>query len=606
MSVTNRMNYPIDDHPTLKYFIETHQSMLNYIMLSKGSSSECIFMNQKNVQNITKMQTFLQNEKENSIRCIAELSQTPVMKVDKFFFDALNCEPFNYKLFIFTIGFLYKTIIEKKMIHPSEMISSLTLVAYTPLSLLETPNLQCEEYHSQLCRILDEMDVPLTVLSLESKLQTMSTFDPIEEISHVNEINSLIEKWKENTNIKNLANETLSYGKDLFTVLFYTKSIKEIKLFFNSFCQYFNSSWTFISSSIINLIMGNSMVIKYDMTKYFEIIMIILSYVLKNEEFITDYAYLLHKLRPIINPSFTFSWIQLISENHFVHILLSKKDYWVILSFLISDFIVSTIYASDSNPSSQYFEIIYKGLLRFILIILHDFPDFIVYNTGIFLSLIPNNFTQIRNILLSSIPTNIKEYTLSQLNSKPTSIKLEKISIDTINDSISDIINLFKQKNSYNEISSFLIYISSKYIGNIKNNENLESVSKSDVYQIITILIEKLDFETNLILLNVLIDQLRFQYNTTLFFHRILLKLYESNIRLANIGLDELLLRLILERIVPKGYHPWGLLQLLNSIIKNKNKVLFECSFIKQNKKIQKIIESAETVLNCRKDLYNL
>ena len=90
MSVTNRMNYPIDDHPTLKYFIETHQSMLNYIMLSKGSSSECIFMNQKNVQNITKMQTFLQNEKENSIRCIAELSQTPVMKVDKFFFDDMS------------------------------------------------------------------------------------------------------------------------------------------------------------------------------------------------------------------------------------------------------------------------------------------------------------------------------------------------------------------------------------------------------------------------------------------------------------------------------------------------------------------------------------
>ena len=53
------------------------------------------------------------------------------------------------------------------------------------------------------------MEAPYHQLSTSSKLQTVSTFDPIEEIKELNEIENTLQNWKEVLNSQTFNEEEL-------------------------------------------------------------------------------------------------------------------------------------------------------------------------------------------------------------------------------------------------------------------------------------------------------------------------------------------------------------------------------------------------------------
>merc|ERR1719181_1867467 len=57
---------------------------------------------------------------------------------------------------------------------------------------------------------------------------------------------------------------------------------------------------------------------------------------------------------------------------------------------------------------TESIRLLYKGTLRVLLVLLHDFPEFLSDNHFIFCDVIPISCVQIRNLVLSAFPRNMK------------------------------------------------------------------------------------------------------------------------------------------------------------------------------------------------------
>lgn len=587
---------------------------------------------------VTRAQPFVVGWLRNSIPSVSLLCDLinqgfiTTTQLDRFFFDSLNKQPFNYRLFNFAIRFLHSTLFKMQIIKPHEMISSLTLVVSTPLSLLETNNNQSEACVNELKHVLDEMEVPLNFLS---KLQTMATFDPNEEIGEVDSIIASFNKWKsivedENANdetILKATKETFELGRDFFIVVLYNEDIRSNEDIGRLFrcakeCGTLKSNWVFVASSFEYCIGGNAMVLKYDMKIYFDALIELINVIYDDIEFLKMLANLLHNLRPLLMPSFTLSWIQLITEHHFVYGLVKNNDRqgWPAMSILLADYIVSVAYTVDTNPS-EVFDFIYKSLLRFILVLVHDFSDFIVAIVPEITSILQPQFTQVRNILLSAYPSDVTlvpiSFAMKNLEKVPGIDNFVQIPIPQEHlktelqfenaikseSAFTELAQQLDKQASSGAIASFVIYVRNVLLSQSNPKQILSSLFLSNnVYFIITELIKKLNADATQVLINVIIDQLRFPSLATLFFYKTVLTLLQPDVKhQAPVQLDELIVTCIMQRAVTPAPHPWGLRLLIREMMTNEEIKLFERPFVQKSDEIKKFLNAIVDVF-CKDD----
>lgn len=130
----------------------------------------------------------------------------------------------------------------------------------------------------------------------------------------------------------------------------------------------------------------------------------------------------LHIIQPIKYPGFAFAWLQLVSSKYLIAPILREQPYAetdpaaakkrevqqqytnLILDLLI--FYKEVFNVRQLNtPEMKNF---YKGTLRLLLVLLHDFPDFLCNNCFAFLEEIPESFMQVRNIMASAYPKGMR------------------------------------------------------------------------------------------------------------------------------------------------------------------------------------------------------
>ena len=63
---------------------------------------------------------------------------------------------------------------------------------------------------------------------------------------------------------------------------------------------------------------------------------------------------------------------------------------------------------NDESISKDFVKTYYKGTLRVLLVLLHDFPEFVSEFYYSLCEEIPEKFTQIRNIILAAFPKNLR------------------------------------------------------------------------------------------------------------------------------------------------------------------------------------------------------
>ncbi|OHT12509.1 hypothetical protein TRFO_17537 [Tritrichomonas foetus] len=633
-------NFP-EIKPVFEEFLSILRVMMKYMAKVTHSINDRIygFILQKVVEKVpqpfvTRAQPYVAGWLRNSIPSVSLLCDLmglgliTTAQLDRFFFDSLNKQPFNYRLYMFAIRFLQSTLVKQQLIQPSEMISSLTLVVSTPISMLETAASQQQEFINELRKVLDELEVPLHVLSPESKLQTMATFDPIEDISEVDTIIASFNKWKnvvedDNANddtVLKITKEMFELGRDFFVIVLLNGNKEDINRILRCAkeCNILKGSWESIAASFEYCIGGNSMVLEYDMKKYFDALIALLDVVYDDIELLTLFAALLHCLRPLLMPSFTFSWIQLISERQFVYNLISNKLGWSAMTTLLADYVVTVSFTVDTNHH-DVFDLLYKSLLRFVLVLIHDFPDFLVAIVPELVTLLPTSFTQLRNILLSATSYGIKTVTItSALKSLdkvpgidefisipvPQKHLIEKLQFaNAIKSEIAftELASQLEKRASNGAIASFVVFVTNVLLPQSSASQILSpQFSSIHVYFIVTELIKKLGPEAIVVLVNVIIDQLRYPCKTTLFFFKTALTLLRTEIKQQiPVSLEEIIIKTVMERAVTPPPHPWGLRLLIRELVTSKDFVLLERPYVSKSEDIQNFLKAiTETFCN--------
>merc|ERR1712045_1019200 len=118
------------------------------------------------------------------------------------------------------------------------------------------------------------------------------------------------------------------------------------------------------------------------------------------------FASALHVVQPLVIPGFAFAWLELVSHRMFLSNLLLVKGQkgWALAHQLLIDlflFLEPHLRKTELTNSIRH---LYKGTLRVLLVLLHDFPSFLAGYHLSFCNVIPENCVQLRNLVLSAFP----------------------------------------------------------------------------------------------------------------------------------------------------------------------------------------------------------
>lgn len=139
----------------------------------------------------------------------------------------------------------------------------------------------------------------------------------------------------------------------------------------------------------------------------------------------------LSALQPTRLPGFAFAWLELISHRNFMAKLLLAKGQkgWPLFQGLLGELFHFLEPYLRSAELTEPIRLLYKGTLRVLLVLLHDFPEFLCDFHFSFCDVIPPSCIQMRNLILSAFPRamrlpdpftpNLKVDLLPEINQPP-------------------------------------------------------------------------------------------------------------------------------------------------------------------------------------------
>ncbi|KAF5387155.1 hypothetical protein D9615_001699 [Tricholomella constricta] len=114
-------------------------------------------------------------------------------------------------------------------------------------------------------------------------------------------------------------------------------------------------------------------------------------------------------LQPTYFPGFAFSWMCLISHRLFMPKLLlseNREGWSAFHKLLLSLFKFLNPFLQDYDVQPAACDL-YRGALRLVLVLLHDFPEFLSEYYFSLCDVVPPNCVQLRNIILSAFPPSL-------------------------------------------------------------------------------------------------------------------------------------------------------------------------------------------------------
>jgi hypothetical protein len=141
-------------------------------------------------------------------------------------------------------------------------------------------------------------------------------------------------------------------------------------------------------------------------------------------------------------------------------------------------------------------------------------------------------------------------------------------------------------------ISAFIVYLSNAGLPSVQLKEILTGLESIQMFVVISNLIERFVAKPDVVLLliNAMIDQLRYPSRTTLFFYFALVNLFtnDNNPRIPA-GLNELILRAVIERVSTPSPLPWGLRLLVANLL---GTAVWSLPFVKNSDVVTKLLKA--------------
>ncbi|EIW72732.1 hypothetical protein TREMEDRAFT_72862 [Tremella mesenterica DSM 1558] len=340
--------------------------------------------------------------------------------------------------------------------------------------------------------------------------------------------------------------------------------------------------------------------------------------------------------QPVYAPRFAFGWFSIVTHRLFMPKMLQgpRDDGWSeyhrCLMWMLR-FLSPMLKTGDMTASSRF---LIRATLRLMLVLLHDFPDFLSEFYHTLSTAIPTTSVQMRNVVLSAFPSSeaplpshyaslaelvplmqrfptVRSDYVSILNSgnlkagidqfvrngQPTPQILagelkNRIAVKTLASDGTPTITW-----NHTMLHAVTFYLGTSAIGRRASQSGHASFDpRAGEVTLLTHLAIVLPPEGQYYLLSVIADQLRYPSAHTLFFISYVLYLFSASCRSATEtpnDLAERIARILLERVLVKKPHPFGLVVAFIELLDNDQYGFFDQGFIKAEPEVAALFSQA-------------
>ena len=338
-------------------------------------------------------------------------------------------------------------------------------------------------------------------------------------------------------------------------------------------------------------------------------------------------------LSPCYFPAFIYGWLMLISHRHFMPNILKLSDDRVSNRYELKPLDANIMKRQGWEPFVEIMEKalgyicqslkpdtislsplaidLYRGVLRIILVLHHDFPEFLAENHFRLCNSIPRYCTQLYNLILSAYPSSFPELPsayvaglkvdrLEEMKKEPRMVGdyttvLRKTHAKNITDialkrdDISDddlgylraLANVSSQRNP-TMINALVLYIGQSAVATAGHRAGQAFLNDSPQAHLLTRLAKELRPEARYYFFSAMVNQLRYPNSHTQYFSHALLHLFGCDLAdQQESDFRQQIVRILLERLHVIRPHPWGLMTTIVELIKNPDYALFQLPFIK-------------------------
>lgn len=352
----------------------------------------------------------------------------------------------------------------------------------------------------------------------------------------------------------------------------------------------------------------------------------------EKEEMVTVLSSALMKLQPAKYPGFAFAWLSLISHREFLPLMLSMgESQEPILVQLIESQLVYLGEFVKQLALNQPAKDIYRGVLKVLLVLHHDAPEFLAKNHVRLIAAIPTNAGQLHNLILTAVPAafskmpdpmqpGLKIERVEDIRMRPpTSFDSEEPLrscglLDLIDqalvkgpseDAVAHIAHAIQRpKDDRTSIGHLPVHVNLTLVDaivlHIANHAIEKGIQKNGPFFIqgstdsalLTMLVHELTPEARLCFLDSMANHLRFPNAHTLYFCQALLDLFGNNMSgQEEMDVQQQITRILLSRLIVPLPQPWGLLVTINELIKNEKYMFYEQPAIKSEPEIIRLMQ---------------
>jgi len=336
----------------------------------------------------------------------------------------------------------------------------------------------------------------------------------------------------------------------------------------------------------------------------------------------------LHAVQPRLVPGFSFSWLEIASHRNLMPRLLHTRGKgWGPFQRILVGFFRYLEPHLRIAQLTEPIKLLYKGLLRVLLILLHDFPEFLCEYHSSFCDVIPSSCIQLRNVILSAFPRHMllpdpftpqlkvdllpeiskapamlstyanaldkhplfKAELDSYLRGRPNAVFLADLPAHLFLTSAGDIAAAGTRVN-VPLINALVLYVASAAIAHNPQGPSKPPSAGGVSLDLFMKLSRDLETEARYLFLNALANQLRFPNAHTHFFSSSILALFQAAHDKEVVR--EQITRVLIERLIVYKPHPWGLLITFIELIKNPAYDLARHDFVRSSPEIEQLFQS--------------
>ncbi|KZV94078.1 Not1-domain-containing protein [Exidia glandulosa HHB12029] len=333
-------------------------------------------------------------------------------------------------------------------------------------------------------------------------------------------------------------------------------------------------------------------------------------------------------LQPTFFPGFAFSWITLISHRLFMpKLLLSEnREGWSAFHKLV--ICLFKFLASFLRPVHLSVAVrdLYRGAMRLLVVLLHDFPEFLGEYYFTICDVIPPRCIQLRNVVLSAYPAtlvlpdphlrNVKFESLPDMGPIPPILSdftstlktgdlrnyLDQFLLNRANSStlpfvkeclrLPDTPDPNAEKYNLSAINALVMYVGVSSVAQAKARSGSSVFVPSDPgVVILQYLVTNLDAEGQYHVLSAAIMHLRYPNAHTHWYSSLLLFLFAE---INDERFREIMTRALLERFIVHRPHPWGAMVTFIELLRNPRYDFWNHEFVRVAPEIQMLLEGVK------------